>query len=41
MSMVTPLSGLSIEKGGAPVECPDFTRGRWKNNKPNFAMEGQ
>jgi len=38
MSVLTPLSGLSIEKNGAPVECPDFTRGKWKTNKPSFAL---
>ena len=26
---ITPLSEASIAKGGAPVEFPDFTRGRW------------
>lgn len=40
MSMVIPLSGLSIEKGGLPVECPDFTRGKWQTTKPAFALDG-
>jgi len=38
MSVVVALSGQSIAKGGAPVECPDFTRGRWRTRKPAFAM---
>ncbi len=24
----------------APVECPDFTRGKWRSRKPAFAVEG-
>ncbi len=39
MSCVVPLSGASIAKGGAPIECPDFTRGKWKTNKPRFAVD--
>ena len=26
---VTALSEMSIARGGAPVDVPDFTRGRW------------
>lgn len=26
---ITPLSAASIAKGGAPMEFPDFTRGKW------------
>lgn len=40
MSSVVALSERSIEKGGAPVACPDFTRGKWKTRKPVFAVEG-
>ncbi|MBN1441204.1 MAG: Gfo/Idh/MocA family oxidoreductase [Planctomycetes bacterium] len=40
MSVITPLSEMSIQRGSAPVECPDFTRGRWKTRKPGFALEG-
>jgi len=40
MSVINPLSEQSIANGGAPVECPDFTRGKWKSNKPSFALEG-
>ena len=28
------LSAKSIELGGAPVEIPDFTRGKWQNREP-------
>jgi predicted dehydrogenase len=37
MSAIVPLSGLSIEKN-QPVEFPDFTRGKWKDRKPYFAI---
>ena len=30
---VTALSKLSIESGSAPVEFPDFTRGKYKERK--------
>jgi hypothetical protein len=29
-SVITPLSEKSVASGSAPVEFPDFTRGRWK-----------
>jgi len=38
MSSVVALSEASIAKNSAPVECPDFTRGRWKEQKPKFAV---
>lgn len=38
MSAVIPLSEESIRKGGAPIPCPDFTRGRWQTRKPRFAL---
>lgn len=38
MSSIVPLSEASIAQGSAPVECPDFTRGRWKTRKPKFAV---
>lgn len=41
MSAVVALSGLSIARGGAPVECPDFTRGAWKTTPPKFALHPQ
>lgn len=39
MSVINPLSEQSIKNGGAPVVCPDFTRGKWKTRKPAFALE--
>jgi hypothetical protein len=39
MSVITPLSEQSIANGSAPVECPDFTRGKWKTKKPTFGVE--
>jgi hypothetical protein len=32
-SSVTPLSGISCDMGSAPVKFPDFTRGRWKEER--------
>ena len=40
MSSVIPLSEKSIAAGYVPVECPDFTRGKWKSKKPAFGVEG-
>ena len=31
---IAPLSEASIAKGGAPVEVPDFTRGKWFRREP-------
>jgi len=39
MSVPVPLSEESLAKGSAPVPFPDFTRGKWKTNKPYFALE--
>lgn len=33
-SSITPLSEWSIANGSAPIQVPDFTRGKWKTNKP-------
>jgi len=33
-SSITPLSEWSIANGSAPIEIPDFTRGKWQTNKP-------
>jgi len=30
-SAITPLSEQSVAKRSAPVDFPDFTRGKWKN----------
>ncbi len=38
MSCVVGLSEESIARGGAPVPCPDFTRGKWRTNAPSFAV---
>lgn len=35
---VTPLSEKSIALGSAPVEFPDFTTGKWLENKPIFGL---
>ena len=35
---ITPLSEESIALGGQPVAFPDFTRGRWIQRKPDFAV---
>ena len=39
MSVVVPLSEKSIAQGSTPVKCPDFTKGKWKTKKPQFAVE--
>lgn len=31
---IGPLSAESIRRGGAPVEVPDFTRGKWECREP-------
>ena len=31
---IGPLTEQSIREGGAPVEVPDFTRGRWQSREP-------
>ena len=38
LSVISPLSEKSIRLGSASVTIPDFTRGRWKNNKPIFGL---
>ncbi len=40
-SAISPLSEESIAKGSAPIQIPDFTRGKWKTNKPIFALNDQ
>ncbi|HWA33166.1 MAG TPA: Gfo/Idh/MocA family oxidoreductase [Cyclobacteriaceae bacterium] len=37
-SAITPLSEMSILQGGASVEFPDFTAGKWKDRKNDFAV---
>lgn len=38
---ITPLSEASIAMGGRPMNFPDFTRGKWMNNKPAFENAGK
>ena len=38
MSVISPLSEKSIRLGSASVKIPDFTRGKWKENKPIFGL---
>ena len=38
---ITPLSEKSIAEHGQVQEIPDFTRGKWQNRKPDFAMDDQ
>ena len=38
MSVISPLSEKSISNGSSAVEFPDFTRGKWKKNKPIFGV---
>lgn len=37
-SAVSGLSEMSIARGGAVVDFPDFTRGQWIHRKPHFAL---
>jgi predicted dehydrogenase len=39
MSVIFPLSEISIANGSQPVKCPDFTNGKWKTTKPKFAVD--
>ena len=34
-SAVTELSAISAQKGGVPVEMPDFTHGLWRTAAPH------
>ena len=38
-SAISPLSEQSIAMGSAPVNFPDFTRGRWMSRKDRFAID--
>ena len=38
-SAISPLSEQSIALGSSPQAFPDFTRGRWINRKPVFALD--
>ena len=37
-SAISGLSEMSIARGGALVDFPDFTRGKWINFQPKFAL---
>lgn len=37
-SAISPLSEQSIAGGSKPVNIPDFTRGKWRTNKPVFGL---
>ena len=41
MSVICPLSEQSIANNSASVEFPDFTRGKWKSNKPIFGISDE
>lgn len=40
-SAISPLSEESIKKGSTAVQIPDFTRGKWKTNKPIFGLTNE
>jgi predicted dehydrogenase len=39
MSVITPLSTKSLKEGNKPQQFPDFTQGKWKQRKNNFAID--
>ena len=41
LSAVSALSEMSVARGGASVDFPDFTRGQWIKRRPHFAMDTQ
>jgi len=41
MSVICPLSEKSIRLGSAAVKVPDFTRGKWKKNRPIFGLTAE
>jgi hypothetical protein len=41
MSVICPLSEKSIRLGSTAVKIPDFTRGKWKKNKPIFGLTAE
>jgi len=40
-SAISALSEMSVARGGALVDFPDFTRGKWMRRHPRFAMDIQ
>lgn len=41
MSVISPLSEESIENGSKSIKFPDFTKGKWKINKPIFGLNNE
>ena len=41
MSVICPLSEKSIRLGSTAVKIPDFTRGKWEENKPIFGSTSE
>ena len=41
MSVICPLSEKSIRLGSTAVKVPDFTRGKWKKNRPIFGLTAE
>jgi hypothetical protein len=39
MSVIAPLSTKSLKEHNTPQEFPDFTKGRWKDRKVDFALD--
>jgi Oxidoreductase family, NAD-binding Rossmann fold len=37
-SAISPLSEMSIAQNSTSIKVPDFTRGKWKTRKQNFAL---
>ncbi len=40
-SVISPLSERSIAMGSAPVEFPDFTRGKWVTRRSSFGLSDE
>ena len=40
-SAVSALSEMSVARGGASVDFPDFTRGQWIKRRPHFALDSK
>jgi hypothetical protein len=38
-SAISALSEMSVARGGALVDFPDFTRGKWMKRHPSFALD--
>lgn len=40
-SAISPLSEMSIAQNSTSIKVPDFTRGKWKSRKQNFALNDE